>query len=88
VKNIILVMALLGAFGGVHAQAPTVPTLPLKSITLVLPVQGTLNCPTLTTGSNCIRNVPAGSAASFQQAINAATCDYLYKQFWMDRNSI
>jgi hypothetical protein len=28
----------------------------------------------LTTGGNCVRNVPAGDATSFQAALNAATC--------------
>ena len=57
-----------------HAQAPTLPTLPQRTVNLTLPSQGTSTCPTLSTGSNCIRNVPAGNAASFQSAINAATC--------------
>ena len=65
---------LFAALGNVYAQAPTLPTLPQKTVSLTLPTQGTSTCPTLTTGSNCIRNVPSGNATSFQNAINAATC--------------
>ena len=64
----------LSTLGNVYAQAPTQPTLPQKTVSLALPTQGTSPCPTLTTGANCIRNVPSGNAASFQSAINAATC--------------
>ena len=39
-----------------------------------MPTQGSSSCPTLTTGSDCIRNVPSGDAANLQNAINAATC--------------
>jgi hypothetical protein len=53
---------------------PTLPTLPQATVDLAMPIQGTSACPTLTTGSNCIRNVPAGDALNFQKAINAATC--------------
>jgi hypothetical protein len=53
---------------------PTLPTLPQATVDLTMPIQGTSACPTLTTGSNCIRNVPAGDAVNFQKAINAATC--------------
>jgi hypothetical protein len=53
---------------------PTLPTLPQATVDLTMPIQGTSTCPTLTTGSNCIRNVPAGDAVNFQKAINAATC--------------
>lgn len=65
---------LFAALGNICAQAPALPTLPQKTVSLTLPTQGTSTCPTLTTGSNCIRNVPAGNATSFQNAINAATC--------------
>ena len=67
-------MVLLVVLGKVYAQAPVQPTLPQKTVNLALPTQGTSNCPTLTTGSNCVRNVPPGDATSFQHAINAATC--------------
>lgn len=50
------------------------PELPQATVNLALPAQGTSTCPTLTTGSDCIRNVPARDATSFQNAINAATC--------------
>jgi hypothetical protein len=43
-------------------------------VNVALPVQGTVACPSLTTGSNCIRSVPFGNAEAFQSAINAATC--------------
>jgi hypothetical protein len=65
---------LFAALGKVCAQAPAQPTLPQKTVSLTLPTQGTSTCPTLTTGSNCIRDVPSGDATSFQHAINAATC--------------
>ena len=69
------IMVFLGAvLGNVRAQAPTLPTLPQKTVTLTLPIQGSSSCPSLTTGSNCIRNVQAGDSANFQKAINAATC--------------
>jgi hypothetical protein len=70
----VLMIFLLTALGNAYAQAPAQPTLPQKTVSLTLPTQGTSTCPTLTTGSNCIRNVPSGNATSFQNAINAATC--------------
>lgn len=70
----ILMFYLFTALGRTCAQAPTLPTLPQQTVSLTLPMQGTSTCPTLTTGSNCIRNVPSGDAPSFQNAINAATC--------------
>ena len=69
-----LLFFLFVALGEVCAQAPTQPTLPQKTVSLTLPTQGTSTCPTLTTGSNCIRNVPSEDATSFQNAINASTC--------------
>ena len=69
-----LMIVLFVALGNLYAQAPTPPTLPQKTVSLTLPTQGTSTCPTVTTGSDCIRNVPSGSATSFQNAINAATC--------------
>jgi hypothetical protein len=48
--------------------------LPQSTVSLAMPTQGTSICPSLTSGSNCIRNVPAGDGSSFQQAINAASC--------------
>jgi len=65
---------LFAALGNVYAQAPTQPTLPQNTVSLTLPTQGSSTCPNLTTGSNCIRNVPAGDATNLQNAINAATC--------------
>lgn len=65
---------LFAALGNVYAQASTQPTLPQKTVNLTLPTQGSSTCPTLTTGSNCIRNVPAGDSTNLQNAINAATC--------------
>ena len=53
---------------------PTLPTLPQATVDLTIPIQGSSPCPTLTTGSNCIRNVPAGDAVNFQKAISATTC--------------
>lgn len=70
----VLMIFQFAALGNVYAQAPTQPTLPQKTVSLTLPTQGISTCPTLTTGSNCIRNVPSGNATSFQNAINAATC--------------
>ncbi len=67
-------LVLLIPSGKLYAQAPQQPALPRNTVSLALPVQGTAICPTLTSGSNCIRNAPSGSAASFQSAINAATC--------------
>ncbi len=69
-----LIICLIAAMANVNAQAPTQPTLPQKTVILTLPTQGTSICPTLTTGSNCIRNLPAGNSTSLQNAINAATC--------------
>lgn len=65
---------LFATLGNVYAQAPALPTLPQKTVSLTQPLQGTSNCPTLTTGANCMRNVASGNATSFQNAINAATC--------------
>ena len=65
---------LSAALVSVCAQAATQPTLPLETVSLALPTQGTSTCPTLTTGTNCRRYVPAGDAISLQDAINAATC--------------
>jgi hypothetical protein len=65
---------LITAIGSAHGQVPTLPALPQQTVNLTLPTQGTSTCPTLTTGTNCIRNVPAGDATSLQKAINAATC--------------
>lgn len=65
---------LLAAVG---ARPQVLPTLPQATVSLAMPVQGTSTCPTYTTGSNCIRNVPQGSdsgTSEFQAAINAATC--------------
>ncbi len=70
--GIVVVILLSGAL--LYGQAPTLPTLPQKAVSLTLPTQGNSTCPSLTTGSNCIRNVPSGNPASFQNAINAATC--------------
>ncbi len=67
-------MFLLVCSVNARGQAPQLPALPLTTVSLALPSQGTLACPTLTTGSNCIRNVPSGSATSLQKAISAATC--------------
>ena len=67
-------MAVLIASGNLFAQTAQQPALPRSTVSLTLPTQGTSICPTLTTGSNCIRNVPTGSATSLQSAINAATC--------------
>ena len=69
-----LIVLALAASGVLCAQSPALPTLPQKTVSLALPTQGTSTCPTLTTGSNCIRNVPAGNAVAFQSAINAAAC--------------
>jgi hypothetical protein len=71
---IALMIFLFAALGNVFGQAPTQPTLPQKTVSLTLPTQGTSTCPTLTTGSNCIRNAPSGNATSFQNAINSSTC--------------
>lgn len=60
--------------GIICAQAPTQPILPQNTMSVTLPMQGTLPCPTLTSGSNCIRNIPSGNATSFQNAVNASTC--------------
>jgi hypothetical protein len=56
------------------AQEPVQPAPPQKTVDLSMPFQGTSTCPSLTTGSNCRRNVPAGDAKSFQSALKAATC--------------
>lgn len=65
---------LLAAVGLLRGQAPIQPTLPQRTVSLALPMQGTSTCPTVTGGSNCVRYVLAGNAASFQSAINASTC--------------
>jgi hypothetical protein len=65
---------LFTALRSIHAQAPTLPALPQQTVNLAVPSQGTSACPTLTTGTNCIRNVPAGNATAFQNAINVAAC--------------
>ena len=70
----VLIVFLFLALVNLCAQAPIRPALPQKTVSLALPTQGTSTCPTLPTGSNCIRNVPPGDATSFQSAINAATC--------------
>jgi hypothetical protein len=76
VKHSALILTTLLLFAGANlqAQAPQLPALPRSTVNLTLPVQGSAVCPTLTTGSDCIRDVPAGSAAGFQSTINAATC--------------
>jgi hypothetical protein len=56
------------------AQVATPPVLPQKSVDITMPELGMSNCPTLTTGSNCIRIVPKGDAQSLQEAIDSATC--------------
>lgn len=57
------------------AKAPvTKPRLPQATVNLTMPARATSTCPSLTTGSDCIRNVPAGDARKFQNAINASTC--------------
>lgn len=71
---LILATLLLSVGANLHAQAPQLPTLPQNTVSLILPGQGRAVCPTRTTGSDCIRDVAAGSAAGFQSAINAATC--------------
>ena len=73
-KAATVMIFLCAALGNLYAQAPTQPTLPQKTVSLTPPTQGTSTCPTLTTGSNCIRKVPSGDATSFQNAINASTC--------------
>jgi hypothetical protein len=60
--------------GSAHGQALAEPTLPQQTVNLTLPSQGSATCPTLSSGSNCIRNVPAANAKALQSAINAATC--------------
>jgi hypothetical protein len=64
----------LCAWVNVSAQEAVLPTLPQKTVDLTLPTQGATACPTLTTGSNCIRKVPSGDTQSLQKAISAATC--------------
>jgi len=71
---IVLMIYLFAAVGNLCAQVPIQPTLPQQTVSLTLPTQGTSTCPTLTTGSNCIRNVPPGNATSLQNAVNASTC--------------
>jgi len=69
----LLLIALFTTWGNLHAQTPVLPTLPQATVNIALPSQGTSSCPTITTGSNCIRS-PGSSAANFQSALNAATC--------------
>ncbi len=70
----LIVIFLFAAVGNVRAQTPVLPTLPQSTVNLTMPMQGTSACPSLTTGSNCIRTPAPGNAAQFQSAINAATC--------------
>lgn len=65
---------LLFVFAGCLDAQVVLPTLPQATVNLALPTQGASACPTLTTGSNCIRTPASGSASDFQSAINAATC--------------
>lgn len=60
-------------FAGIY-NIPFTPTLPLATVSLTLPTQGSSACPTLTTGTNCKRSPASGSATDFQNAINASTC--------------
>jgi hypothetical protein len=69
-----LMIFLFAPLGNVYGQAPAQPTLPQNTVGLTLPTQGTSACPTLTTGSSCIRKIPSGDATSLQNAINASTC--------------
>jgi hypothetical protein len=57
-----------------HAQTVVQPASPQHSVPLTLPEQGGAACPSLTSGTNCIRSVPGGNATSLQRAINAASC--------------
>ena len=67
-----LILLLLSACS---MQAQVVPpALPKAHVNIAMPTQGTKPCPTLTTGSNCIRATRPGNAADFQAAMNAATC--------------
>src|SRR5208337_823770 len=70
----VLLILLFSASVNVYAQSATQPRLPEKTVSLVLPLQGTSTCPTLTTGANCVRTPRPGNAIDFQNAINAATC--------------
>ena len=72
--TVVAALAILLSFGpkSASAQAPALPTLPKATVNLAMPTQGTSNCPTLTTGSNCIRTPRSGNATDFQNAINAA----------------
>lgn len=66
---------LLGAVPSGWAQVvPILPALPKATVNVAIPTQGTAICPTLMTGTDCIRNVPAGNFADLQTAVNAATC--------------
>ena len=60
--------------GSLNGTPPAAPALPEASVDLTMPMQGTANCPSLTSGSDCIRQVPAGNASSLQAALNASTC--------------
>jgi hypothetical protein len=67
-----LILLLLSACS---MQAQVVPpALPKANVNIAMPTQGTKPCPTLTTGSNCVRATRPGNAADFQAAMNAATC--------------
>ncbi len=59
---------------GSGTNGPALPTLPQAFVSLTMPTQGGSACPTLTTGSNCIRTPRSGNATDFKNAINAATC--------------
>jgi hypothetical protein len=72
--TVLIILAQLVFSNKIGAQSVTLPSSPQKSVDITMPTQGTSNCPTLTTGSNCIRMVSAGSAANLQKAISAATC--------------
>jgi hypothetical protein len=60
--------------GSAIGTPPAAPALPTASVNLTMPTQGTANCPSLTSGSDCVRQVPAGNATSLQSALNAAKC--------------
>ena len=75
-KSVVAKMILLFAIvlKTLCAQVPQLPALPRATVDLALPVQGKSSCPSLTEGSNCVRNIPPGDSHSLQSAINAATC--------------
>src|SRR5487761_540751 len=60
--------------GSANGPPPVAPALPAATVDVTMPTQGSSNCPTLTTGSDCIRQVPAGNAIGLQIALNASTC--------------